>query len=198
MNPTPSLPARLRAALLAACLGVVLWAVPALAEVVVTTSTEHYPVHGTTRKEIAENIRSQSPIRQDGRTFQAHTHSTIRYEFSWTRRNDRCTMNKATVFIHITYKYPRLAETPDADTLRWWQEHLDRLAEHEAIHGDISLEAAHELDTALNALSDLHCSTVRDVVKALGDATLNTLENRQRAYDAQTDHGLRQHEYDGR
>jgi predicted secreted Zn-dependent protease len=174
-----------------------LTAAPALAEVIVTTKTEHYPVNGLTHKEIAENIKRQSPIVQDGRTFQAHTQSNIRYEFSWTRRNGRCAMKQATVFINITYKYPRLADTPNAQTLRWWQAHLDKLAEHELVHGQYALEAAHELDQALNSLSDLDCATVKDVVKALGDATLETLQERQRTYDALTDHGLQQHEHTG-
>lgn len=170
-------------------------AAPALAEVVVTTKTGHYPVNGLTRKEIAENIKRQSPIVLDGRTFQAHTQSNIRYEFSWTRRNGLCAMKSATVFIEITYKYPKLADTPDAQTLRWWQVHLDKLAEHELVHGQYALEAAQELDQALNSLSDLDCTTVKEVVKALGDATLESLQERQRTYDALTDHGLRQHEY---
>jgi predicted secreted Zn-dependent protease len=106
-------------------------------------------------------------------------------------------MKQATVFINITYKYPRLADTPNAQTLRWWQAHLDKLAEHELVHGQYALEAAHELDQALNSLSDLDCATVKDVVKALGDATLETLQERQRTYDALTDHGLQQHEHTG-
>lgn len=174
-----------------------LFAAPAMAEVVVATRTEHYPVDGLTRKAIAENIKRQSPIALDGRTFQAHTQSSIRYEFSWTRRNGRCAMKQATVFIEITYKYPRLAETPDNETLRWWQEHLDKLAEHELVHGQYALEAAHELDQALNSLSDLDCATVKQVVKALGDATLEVLQERQRTYDALTEHGLQQHEHPG-
>ncbi|WP_285906355.1 DUF922 domain-containing protein [Pseudodesulfovibrio pelocollis] len=174
-----------------------LCAAHARAEVVVTTATEFYPVDGLTPMEIAENLMLQSPIEQDGRTFQAHTHSTIRYEFSWTRRNDSCTMNQATVFLHIVYKYPRLADSPDAETLRWWQDHLDRLTEHELVHGEIALRTARELDETLNSLTDLHCSTVRDVVKALGDAALKTLEARQRAYDALTDHGRNQQAYTG-
>lgn len=172
-----------------------LTAAPAMAEVVAATRTEHYPVNGLTRKAIAENIKRQSPIVLDGRTFQAHTQSNIRYEFSWTRRNGRCAMKQATVFIEVTYKYPRLAETPDNETLRWWQEHLDKLAEHELVHGQYALEAARELDQALNSLSDLNCATVKEVVKALGDATLEALQERQRTYDALTDHGLRQHEH---
>ncbi|ADU62961.1 MAG: DUF922 domain-containing Zn-dependent protease [Pseudodesulfovibrio sp.] len=174
-----------------------LTAAPALAAVIVTTKTEHYPVNGLTHKEIAENLKRQSPIVMDGRTFQAHTQSNIRYEFSWTRRNGRCAMKQATVFIDITYKYPRLAETPDNETLRWWQGHLDKLAEHEQVHGKYALEAAHELDKALNSLSDLDCATVKEVVKALGDATLESLQERQRTYDALTEHGLQQHEYTG-
>ncbi|MUM76975.1 DUF922 domain-containing protein [Pseudodesulfovibrio sp. F-1] len=172
-----------------------LFAVPTHAEVVITTATEHYPVDGLTPMEIAENLTLQSPIEQDGRTFQAHTRSDIRYEFTWTRRNDSCTMDKATVYLHIVYKYPRLAQTQDAKTLRWWQEHLDRLTEHELVHGEIALRAAQELDEAFNSLTDLHCATVRDVVKALGDAALQTLKERQRAYDALTDHGRNQQAY---
>jgi predicted secreted Zn-dependent protease len=183
--------------LLALILAVLLAAAPSRAEVVVSTATEHYPVTGRTPKEIAENLKRHSPIKEGGRTFQAHTRSNIRYEFSWTRKNGRCTMKKATINITVTYKYPELVDTPDSRTKQWWEAYLKRLEEHELVHGAMAIDAARELDKTLNSLGELECSTVKDVVHALGEASLDAMRNRQRAYDAKTEHGLRQKEYKG-
>jgi Predicted secreted Zn-dependent protease len=181
--------------LLALLLATLLAAGPSRAEVVVSTATEHYPVTGRTPKEIAENLKRQSPIKENGRTFQAHTRSNIRYEFSWTRKNGRCAMKKATINITVTYKYPELVDTPDTRTKQWWEAYLKRLEEHEQVHGAMAIDAARELDKTLNSLGELECSTVKDVVRALGEASLDAMRNRQRAYDAKTEHGLRQEEY---
>jgi predicted secreted Zn-dependent protease len=179
-------------------LALLLFALPGHAEVRVTASKEYYPVSGLSKNQIMKNIRHQSPIKQDGRTFHAHTRSTMRYEFAWTRQNGRCSMKHATIFLDIIYKYPELSATPDQQTRVWWNAYLKRLEKHEQVHGNIAIEAAHDLDKTLNSLKELDCSTVKDVVKALGEAVMESSRNRQRAYDAVTEHGLKQDAYSAR
>lgn len=177
---------------------ILLIALPVRAEVRKTTSVEYYRVLGRTAADIINSMKRLSPVKLKGKTFHAHTRSNIRYKVSWTKRGDRCSISKATVNIHITYKYPRLAQTPaDRKTRMWWQKFIGGLKEHELIHGRIALEGAHRVDKALNSLKSIRCDNIKNRIKAKADSILQEVRREQVEYDRVTEHGLKQERYRG-
>jgi len=171
---------------------------PCRAEVITTTSTKYYSVDGINKNDILKNLNIQSPIKQNGNTFHAHTQSNIRYEFSWVRKINHCALKKATVYLHITYKYPQLTNKPDKKTLKWWKSYLKKLEEHELVHGAIAIEGAKALDKDLNDIKVLNCTNIKGQIKAVGDFNLRKIEKMQIEYDSLTEHGLKQANYKGR
>ena len=173
------------------------FALPCWADVVTTTKTEYYLVDGVKRNEIVKNLKRQSPIKQDGKTFQGHTRSKIRYDLSWVQRGTKCTIKKITIHLTITYKYPKLSRRPDTKILKWWKKHLKKLEKHELIHGKIALDGAKDLDRAFKHLKKYDCANIKNKVKALGKNNLQETKRKQVAYDSLTKHGVKQERYMG-
>lgn len=174
-----------------------LFASSSWADVISTTKTEYYMIDGTTQNEIINNLTEQSPIKQNGTTFQGHTHSDVKYDLLWSQRGGQCTITKITVRLTITYKYPKLSKRPDTKTLKWWKKHLKKLEQHELIHGQIALDGAKKLDKEFKRVKKHECSTIKARMKALGTANLQEMKNNQIAYDSLTEHGAKQHLYLG-
>lgn len=173
------------------------FALPCWADVVTTTNTEYYSVDGVSRNEIVKNLKKQSPIKQNGKTFYGHTQSKIRYDLSWVRRGKQCTIKKITIHLTITYKYPKLTQRPNTKTMKWWKKNLKGLEEHELIHGKIALDGAKALDRTFKDLKKYDCTNIKSKVKALGKYNLQELRKKQKAYDSLTKHGLKQDRYMG-
>ncbi|WP_319467354.1 DUF922 domain-containing Zn-dependent protease [uncultured Pseudodesulfovibrio sp.] len=174
-----------------------LTAAPCLADVVKTETVKYYMVSGKGKKEIVRSMRRNSPIKEKGRTFQGNTSSQIKYKFTWIRKNGVCTINKVTVRIHITYLYPKLAQQTSKAIRQWWDTYMDRLTEHELVHGEIALESAHVLDHALNTLKTPNCDNVEKRVKNKFDSIMQKYKKKQRDYDKLTNHGINQERFKG-
>jgi len=170
---------------------------PALADVVKTVSTEYYIVQGTDIRTIYNNLKKNSPLNEGSKTFQAHTRTNIRYNFKWQKRNGSCTLKEATIYLHLTYLYPKLAHSVDYKTRKWWKEFYGKLELHELIHGDISTRAAHELDDALKGFGSSDCINFKANVKKRARRILDKMNKAQKDYDKLTEHGLKQERYKG-
>jgi len=174
-----------------------LTAAPCLADVVKTETVKYYMVTGKGKKEIVRSMKRNSPIKQKGRTFQGNTSSQIKYKFTWIRKNGVCTINKVTVRIHITYLYPKLAQQTSKAIRQWWDTYMERLTEHELVHGEIALESAHVLDRALNTLKTPNCDNVEKRVKNKFDSIMQKYKKKQKDYDKLTEHGIHQERFKG-
>jgi len=98
---------------------------------------------------------------------------------------------------HITYMYPRLANSTGKITHKWWDDQLVKLAIHEKIHGRIAKESARELEGELLKLKDLTCSNVKNAVSNRANFIFRKHKRRQEDYDRLTEHGLKQERYKG-
>lgn len=170
-------------------------AAPALAEIKITTSTQYYAVHGTTKGAINKSIRSNSPHEERGEPAAALTESELKYDYSWRNSNGRCRMEKFTVHLHLTYTYPRLAQTPRGKLRQWWERELKRYKEHEAIHGRISIKWATIIDKELRKLKSVNCATVKSTVESRIQYYARQLKNEQKKFDRITDHGRNNKRY---
>ena len=169
-----------------------LLATPALADVVKTVSNEYYVVEGRNPKTIYLNLKRQSPLNEGYKTYQANTQTELKYNFKWRKRGNTCTLEKVTIFLHLTYKYPKLAHSVDNKTRKWWKKFMTKLEEHELIHGQISIKAAHELDDALRAFDYTDCINFKAELKKRATRIINKMMRAQKDYDKLTEHGLKQ------
>jgi predicted secreted Zn-dependent protease len=167
------------------------------ADVISSVKTEYYLVDGVTKREIAKNLKKQSPIKQNGRVFQGNTKATIKYNLKWMQRGNQCTIKKITIHLKIIYTYPKLSRRPDTKTLKWWKKHLKKLEKHELIHGKIALDGAKALDREFRRIKKYNCKTIKNKIKTLGKHNLREVKKKQTAYDALTEHGLKQERYMG-
>lgn len=169
-----------------------LLALPVSADVVKTVETEYYTVQGRTPKEIYNYLKKHSPLNKGTETYQAHTRTSIRYKYEWTRKGNTCAVTDAIIYLHLTYVYPKLARSVDYKTRTWWKDLLGKLEVHELIHGDISIKAAHALDDELNRIHNIRCSDFKKVVKRKIAVITEKMEQDQIDYDKLTEHGLKQ------
>ncbi|MEF2230705.1 MAG: DUF922 domain-containing protein [Pseudodesulfovibrio sp.] len=165
---------------------------PAPAEVTVSTSEDHYIVEGSTMAQILAYYRQ----REDKYTAYARPH--FKYSYTWLQQGGACTVTEVKVHLHILYIYPRLANPTGKFTAHWWDVTLKQLARHEHIHGDISRDAANELEREILTVRGVPCSTIKSVVAARASRVLQDHRRRQQEYDRITEHGLKQERYRGR
>lgn len=183
---------------LAAFLTLLFLAAPSAADTIQTVSTQYYTVKGTNPIAIATDLKKNSPLNKGWNKYSANTRTDIKYSYKWERRGNRCTMKEVKVFLHLTYLYPKLARSVDRRTRNWWKEIVAKLEEHERIHGDISIKAAHELNDALESIQSENCINFKAIVKNRVNRIMKKLKQDQIAYDKLTEHGIKQERNHGR
>ncbi|WFS61202.1 DUF922 domain-containing protein [Pseudodesulfovibrio thermohalotolerans] len=182
----------------AALAGLLLMAVPAMADVVRTVSTEYYQVDGLMPATIARNLRHDSPLTEGNKTYQANTRTDIRTTYEIKPEGGQCRITNVVVYIHLTYLYPRLKHSVDFKTRKWWKKLNRKLENHELIHGEISTKAAHEISDTLDRFPSSDCANVKKEVSAEIRRIMNRMRQDHIEYDRLTQHGLKQERNMGR
>lgn len=141
-----------------------LLATPCFAEVVVSEEIDYFTVTGTTKGEISKSLQANSPIKKKTSYAAATTRSQLRYEIISEKRNGRCGVTETKILLHLTYTYPRLAQTPSSRVSAWWREQLRLYEIHEQTHGDIAKRFARKIEQELQQMKDLNCATMKTVV----------------------------------
>jgi predicted secreted Zn-dependent protease len=185
------IPAALACALLLA-------AVPAMADVVRTVSTEYYMVDGTRPTAILLSLKRSSPVNEGTKTYQANTRTDIRTSYNIEQTGDKCRIKNVVVHLHLTYLYPKLRHSVDFETRKWWQKLYRQLEIHERIHGEISTKAAYKLSDTLERIPPGDCYNFKSTVKVKARRILDQMKKDQRDYDALTQHGFKQKRNMGR
>lgn len=170
---------------------------PAWADVVKTVSTEYYTVDGTTPATIAADLKVKSPWNETLGKHTAVTRTKIEVQYTRRKQGRYCSSTGVKVFLHLTYLYPRLVHGVDGKTRAWWREFLTKLEEHERIHGEISTNAAHILNDALEALTKVDCTNYKATAQKRINKVMVKLKKDQTAYDKLTDHGIKQERNQG-
>lgn len=183
--------------ILVTLLTILLTASSAFADVVITVSKDYYEVDGTDIPTIVTNLKQKSPLKGTGRTYTAETRTKIEYKYRIERKGNICRVQRMTIYLHLTYFYPKLKHSVDYKTRNWWKTMFGKLENHELIHGDISTRNVHEIDAALRGLQARDCNELKAKVKAISQQHVDKMRKQQVAYDKLTDHGLRQELYTG-
>lgn len=171
------------------CAVLFLLATPSLAEVKVTTSTKYYGVTGTTKNQILRSIKKNSPHWHNGKPAAALTNTDLKFNYSWRKKNGRCAIEKVVVHLHLTYTYPKLANTPTQSTKAWWIKEMARYIDHEKTHGRISKKWAKIIDKELAKLQSVECVTAKRTFKDKTTYLSRKLKDEQSKFDRITNHG---------
>ena len=157
------------------------------------TRVEYYDVHGRTLAELRADMRRLGPKVADS-SFVGETRSPMR----WTWKTESsgatsCSIKDARVTVTAEILLPRWTPPADAEPglVAEWERFMGALEAHEAGHKDIAAKAAHDIAEQLRGLSTL-CSQINTRASDLAREIIEKGNGQQKAYDAQTRHGLMQ------
>lgn len=132
----------------------VAWAGVATAEVVVTDTTRHYPLHADTLQELREAMQAGIPEAQPDHPS-GMTTVKLDWQTSYEPMPTGCRVLAHRVALDITTTLPEWPgrERAPVHLRRLWDSAYAALAEHEAGHRELSLAAARELDALITGFS---------------------------------------------
>jgi len=157
------------------------------------TTVTYYDVHGSSYAELHADMRRQGP-KINGTSFVGETFSPM----SWTWRTESlsggtCSLREVRVAVNAEILLPRWTPPPgvDSSVVTEWKRFIAALETHEAGHKDISARAGREIQDQLRGMSG-PCSQVSMRANDLARAISDRANVEQKAYDAETRHGLTQ------
>lgn len=135
----------------------VVWPAPVYSEPEVYVQETYYQVMGTTAVQIRQSLDRNSPIRQDGQSFDAHTKWDVDWQYRWSHdRDGTCRLTGVTTQVRIRYTLPGLQNTDDLtpDLAERWEQYLRALSAHEKRHAALGIGAARAIERQLLQIGD--------------------------------------------
>lgn len=160
-----------------------------------TLNHEPYELRAPDGAALRRAIDRARPTAGDGKRYDAVTqwHLTWKYDFDRSPRG--CGLQNVRGTLSVGYVLPRWVDqdaAPPADRARW-QRYRRSLFIHERGHGDIAATGVNEIMDALARVGVARdCPTIEKRANQLGDRLLKATQQRERDYDAETDHGRTQ------
>jgi predicted secreted Zn-dependent protease len=165
----------------------------AYAEITDTLEYEYYDVAANPKQRLTVLLNNASPIKEDGKTFHGHTQWNIRWNFTYRKnKSGECKLEKINVTLDTKITLPRLVgDSPEQQ--KQMERYLIPLKIHEMGHYQIAQEAAAAVEQKLDSLSGkANCSELEKTANTVGKETVNAYNEKNRAYDIETDHGKSQ------
>jgi len=167
--------------------GAAVWSEPDISE-----RTIYYDVQGTSVKALRVNMTRSSPIKWEGKKYDAFTKWYVRWRFEWENNEEECSISSVTTTVEVVFTYPRWTDEGLADpTLQAkWERYMGALIKHEEGHRDIAVDAANEIEAELSAM-DAYPSgpELERAANKLANQVLKKFQEREKEYDKSTDHG---------
>jgi len=155
----------------------------------------HYPAVGQTSAQIRQSLDRNTPVRQNGKPFDAYTKWDIDWQFWWACDGDgTCRITKVTTVVRIRQTFPHLENTGDlvpqlADR---WERYMIALIEHEEGHVALGVDAARDLERRLSQMGDRSsCDQLESEANALAREIIARYTRLEAHYDADTNYGER-------
>ncbi|MEP6619171.1 MAG: DUF922 domain-containing protein [bacterium] len=157
------------------------------------TTVDYYDVQGRSFAELRAEMRRAGPKIADS-SFVGETRSPMRW--SWKTESSgpaSCSIKDATVTVTAHILLPRWTPPADAEAglVAEWERFTAALETHEAGHKDIAGKTAHDIAAGLRGLSTL-CSQINTRASDIARVIVEKGDAQQKAYDAETRHGLTQ------
>jgi predicted secreted Zn-dependent protease len=163
------------------------------AEITDTLDYDYYDVAANPNKKLGSLLNNASPFKEGGRSFHAKTKWNIRWSYSFNKNaSGECRLGATKVMLDTTISLPRLVgDSPEQQ--RQFARYLIPLEKHELGHYQIAREAAAAVKEKLASLpGNPNCSELGKLADTTGKKTVNAYNEKNRAYDDETDHGRSQ------
>ncbi len=155
----------------------------------------HYPAAGQTSAQIRQSLDRNTPVRQNGKPFDAYTRWDIDWQFWWAYDGDgTCRITRVTTVVQIWQTFPRMENAGDlvpqlADR---WERHMIALIEHEEGHVALGVDAARNIERRLSQMGDRSsCDQLESEANALAREIIARYTRLEAQYDADTNYGER-------
>ncbi len=157
---------------------------------VIEIKNHHYIIQGKTADEIRRSLNKNSTVVVRNKRYDAYTHWYVSWNIWYSNSNNRCAISKITTRTQISHTMPKLISTVPSHLLRKWQKYYYALLDHERGHGNISLEAAHEIERNIsNLLPQPNCTMLEKKANKLGQEVIRKYVAQEKTYDKETRHG---------
>lgn len=167
----------------------------AIAEPEIIIQKRYYPAVGQTSAQIRQSLDRNTPVRHNGKPFDAYTKWDVDWQFWWAYDGDgTCRITTVTTVIRIWQTFPRLENTgslapQQADQ---WGRYMSALVEHEAGHVALGMDAARNIERQLSQVGDRSsCDQLEVEANALARDIIARYARLEAQYDADTDYGER-------
>jgi predicted secreted Zn-dependent protease len=172
-------------------------AIPAHAEVFLNVITKEYGVTGNSKQDIMRSMQRRAPYKKGKSFVPAYTGTDMKFSYTLMQSGKSCSVKEVKVYLNLTYMYPRLAQHQSSTIRWWWRDIIKKYKIHEEIHGEISTRWAYQLDRELRSLKNMNCPSAQQIVKTRAKHIYAKMRNEQETYDKITQHGIKQHKYQG-
>ena len=163
------------------------------AEVQDTLEYTYYDAPVTAGQRLGPALTSASPINENGRVFHGHTKWNVHWNFRWSGRGDgTCMITRVTISFTANITMPRLVGG-DAAQRQAFERYVAALKLHEMGHYQIGKDAALGIDQKILTLPTMEdCGSLKATANAGAYRILASYQDKERQYDADTEHGKTQ------
>lgn len=153
----------------------------------------YYQIYGSTENDLAEQMRQCGP-KSEGEGYDAYASWYINWKYNYQMSGGACRVGQATVGVKVDVHYPKW-ETPadfQSGLDRKWQSFMANLETHENGHKQNGLDAASEVYNTISDLTGPSCANMIDLVNSTSQDIVAIYAQRDKDYDATTNHGATQ------
>jgi len=170
-----------------------LYSLALAAEPVVSVTSHYYQIQGDTAKALRREMNTKSPVKQNGKRYDAYTAWSVKWRYTWDRTEHRCEINRVTTTVDVTFTLPdwQNYEAAPSALQQHWDDYYQALVAHEQGHQAFGVEAATEIEQGILALGPReNCQRLERDANKLGYKTIAAHSASEKQYDLDTNHGM--------
>jgi predicted secreted Zn-dependent protease len=157
--------------------------------------TQTYEIAGVSVTELRESLNRKRPVGPDGLPHDAITVWNARWRYTTDRSPVGCTVTSFDVSLEIVTTFPRWVNEVDAPSslVERWRNYYAALLVHEDGHKAIATAAAAAIRSVrAAAVPQPSCAELARLIDSGARRALDEYREKERRYDAETDHGRTQ------
>lgn len=157
--------------------------------------TKTYEISGGSVKQLRESLNRERPLGRDGVPHDAVTVWDIQWRYRYRQSPLGCTLTSFDVSLEIVMTVPKWVNEADAppSLVEQWRNYYAALLVHEDGHKGVAAAAAAAIRRVPDAISpQSSCAELARMIDESAKGVLDECRQKQREYDAQTDHGRTQ------
>ena len=161
----------------------------------VSEAVEYYDIRGASEKELRCQMTENGCRWRDGKKYDSVTKWHVKWDYDHEQGPGFCSARTFRATVDIVYRYPQWIDSDRAAAplQERWSEYMQSLTRHEQGHRDIAVK---EVTDFLHAAEQLPaaatCEEIDLSIKKLSRTFMARLNEEQRCYDTDTEHGVKQ------